>query len=442
MDRPLSASPGAFGSLFKTRGTRVASLLCLLVAGAAVVRYSGAWGLVGADSQKRSLSVREDGLEISSVRRAPFESYVATRGRVQAEHNLALESLEGGRVEELFVKNGDSVTPGQPIARIYNPALAFEVLSLKTRMSAQLLALHGTQNSLAESAFSRKQAQAKVEFERKRWKRRLATRSRMQAKGAVGLQDVQDAQEELEFREKMHRIHNEHEQRRQSVMRMQLKEMKNAADSLQQSYEIAKERLDSLNIKAPRGGEISQLQLELGATVQSGSRIASLLVQGPNKVEAQVDEFFIDRLSVGQRGRLDLKGQTADLEVSLVDPVVRAGKVRVDLRFSGEEPEGLFRGQAVDLRIFEGSGSEKSSALVIPRGAFFESRDGQHLFVLNKEGDAAYARTVRLGRSNRKYVEVLDGLKEGDRVITSSYEGLEKATKLSLSNQSTKAQVL
>lgn len=433
MDRPISSPATGMRRLVSRRSIRVVALFVVLGAGAtAATRLLGDSSTEPYNVDTRRVSVRSRTLQISQVRHAPFESYVALRGRVRAEQNLALDSLEGGRVEEVLVKNGDTVSPGQTIARIHNPSLAFEVLSLKTQMSAQLLALHSTQNNLAEAAFSRKQALAQVEFQRSRWKRRLASLTRMQSKGAIGNEDVQEAREELDLQEHMYRNHRDHQRRRESVMHLQLKEMQNAADSLQQSYEVAKERLDSLAVKAPRAGEISQMQLELGATIQPGGRIASLLVQGPNKIEARVDEFFIDRLFVGQHGKLDIKGQKAKLEVTHVDPVVRAGKVRVDLKFADTEPNGLFRGQTVDLRLFEGEALDAQSTLVIPRGAFFESRDGVHLFVVSADGSAAKARPVRLGRSNRKYVEVLEGLSPGERVITSSYSGFEKATHLSL----------
>lgn len=433
MDRPIRQARGPLRRFAARNAMWVIGLLVLLSAGTTL-----ATGLLGRPSEnaetrdQRTRTIRAETLQISAARKAPFESYVAVRGKVQAEQNLALESLEGGRVEEVMVADGDTVSPGQVIARIHNPSLAFEVLSLKTQMSAQLLALHGTQNSLAEAAFSRKQALANVEFQRARWKRRLSSLTRMQAHGAVGQQDVQEAQEELEFQEKLYKSNREHQKRRESVMHLQLKEMQNAADSLRQSYEVAKERLSSLTIKAPRKGEISQLQLELGETIQPGGRIASLLVQGPNKIEAKVDEFFIDRLFVGQHGKLDIKGLSAKLEVTHIDPVVRAGKVRVDLRFVDPEPKGLFRGQTVDLRLFEGDSPDAQSALVLPRGAFYESRDGKHLFVVSPDKNRASARSVRLGRSNRKYVEVLEGLREGEQVITSSYNGFEDATDLSL----------
>lgn len=433
MDRPIPSQTSRLGRLTNRRSIRVIALLFVVIAGATLAsRHLGASSPNMQDRDPQTLSVRHETLQIAKVRKAPFQSYIALRGRVQAEQNLALESLEGGRVEEVLVKNGDSVRPGQTIARIHNPSLAFEVLSLKTQMSAQLLALHGTQNSLAEADFSRKQALANVEFQRARWKRRLASLSRMQAKGAVGRQDVQEAQEELAFQEQQYKSNREHQRRRASVMNLQLKEMRNAADSLRQSYEVAKERLASLTIKAHRAGEISQLQLELGSTIQPGGRIASLLVQRPNKIEASVDEFFIDRLFVGQHGKLDIKGETAELEVTHVDPVVRAGKVRVDLRFLQQEPDGLFRGQSVDLRLFEEKAPDSTPVLVIPRGEFFESRNGEDLFVMSEDGRTANARPVRLGRRNRKYVEILSGLREGERVVVSSYEGIASATQLSL----------
>lgn len=433
MDRPISPSGGRLRRWTARPLLRFGALAAVLAAGTFMA--SGILEASSSTSQERPsrhVSLRAQTLQISTVRRAPFQSYLPLRGQVQAEQNLALDSLEGGRVEEIFVKNGDTVEPGQAIARMHNPSLAFEVLSLKTQMSAQLLALHSTQNNLAQAAFSRKQALANVEFQRARWKRRLGSLTRMQAKGAVGQTDVQDAKEELELQEQLYKINREHQRRRESAMHLQAKEMKNAADSLRQSYEVAKERLDSLTIKAPRAGEISQLTLELGATIRPGGRIASLLVQGPNKIEAKVDEFFIDRLFVGQHGKLEIKGEQAQLEVTHVDPVVRAGKVRLNLRFRGEEPKGLMRGQTVDLRLFEGEALETKSALVLPRGAFFESKDGQHLFVVSEDGKSANARKVGLGRSNRKYVEVLEGLDEGERVVTSSYSGLEDATELSL----------
>jgi HlyD family secretion protein len=217
----------------------------------------------------------------------------------------------------------------------------------------------------------------------------------------------------------------------ESLQTSQLQQLRAAAASLNTSMGVAQSSLGQLNIRAPVTGQLSGFDIQLGQSLQQGERIGQVDSAGADKLQADVDEFYLGRVSVGQTATADVDGRTYRLKVAKVYPQVRNGQFQIDLVFVGQEPASVQRGQTVQAKLTVG---DSSKALLIPNGAFFSDTGGNWVFVVDSGGNSATKRQVQLGRRNSDFIEVLSGLKSGERVITSSYSGLTDKDRLTFSS--------
>src|SRR5690348_18295300 len=240
-----------------------------------------------------------------------------------------------------------------------------------------------------------------------------------------------DTKDDLQYQTQRLQILKQSIAQTEALQRSQLSQLRAAAGSLNSSMGVAQNSLGQLNIKAPVTGQLSGFEIQLGQSLQQGERIGQIDSAGGNKLQADVDEFYLGRVAVGQTATADVDGKTFALKVSKVYPQVRDGEFQIDLVFIGPEPTSVQRGQTVQAKLTVG---DSSKALLIPNGAFFNDTGGNWVFVVDKGGNSATKRQVQLGRRNSDSIEVLGGLKPGDRVITSSYSGLTDKDHLNFSS--------
>jgi HlyD family secretion protein len=210
----------------------------------------------------------------------------------------------------------------------------------------------------------------------------------------------------------------------------QLAQLRASAQTLNTGLEIARASLDALNLRAPVTGQLTAFSIQIGQSLQRGERLGQIDSAGRNKLRAQVDEFYLGRVAEGQIAAADVGGRNFRMRVSKIYPQVRNGAFEIDLQFIGQEPADLQRGQTVQIRLTLG---DPAPALLIPNGAFYNETGGNWVFVVAPDGRSAVKRQVRLGRRNADYIEVLEGLDPGERVITSPYTGFAERDRLSLS---------
>jgi HlyD family secretion protein len=194
---------------------------------------------------------------------------------------------------------------------------------------------------------------------------------------------------------------------------------------------IARNNLDALNLRAPVAGKLSGFSIQIGQSLQRGERIGQIDSPGRNKLQAGVDEFYLGRVQVNQSASVDWNGKTFRARVMKIYPQVQNGQFQVDLQFLGDEPQGVQRGQTLQAKLTLG---DPAPAKLIPNGAFYNESGGAYVFVVAPDGNTAVKRQVRLGRRNPDFIEVLDGLDAGERVITSPYTGFADKDRLDLSN--------
>ena len=240
-----------------------------------------------------------------------------------------------------------------------------------------------------------------------------------------------DTKDDLRYQQERLAILKQSISQTEALQSSQLQQLRAASSSLNSSMGIARNSLGQLNIRAPVTGQLSGFDIQLGQSLQQGERIGQIDSAGADKLQADVDEFYLGRVAIGQTATADVSGKTYRLKVAKVYPQVRNGQFQIDLVFDGAEPASVQRGQTVQAKLTLG---DSSRALLIPNGAFFSDTGGSWIFVVDRSGNGATKRQVQLGRRNSDYIEVLGGLKPGDQVITSSYSGLVDKDHLTFSS--------
>jgi HlyD family secretion protein len=416
MDRRVEAKPRRRRWLFI--GVGAVALLGILVA--LYVRYA----------LTRSVVVREASVVISPVRQAEFTEYVPANAVVVPRTTAYLDAVEGGQVAEVMVEEGAFVTRGQVLLKLKNTNLQLEMLGRQAQLMEQLDRLNQTILSFEQARLSHERelidSSAQIEQLSQRQRRREALRD----SGTVSQQELEELAIDLGRARKLQAAALEARDVDAKFRGDQVSQLKSAIKTTRENLDVASETLQSLSVKAPITGELTALDADLGAAKTPGQRVGQIDDSNAYKVEAGVDEFYLGRVKPGQPATAESNGKTWRLDVAKVYPQVTNRQFKVDLYFTeAAAPEGLRRGQSMQVRLEVGAPSKE---LVAANGPFFEETGGNWAFVLPKTGNVAERRTVHFGRRNPEQIEVLSGLAEGERVITSGYEQLRKFDRIEI----------
>jgi HlyD family secretion protein len=342
-----------------------------------------------------------------------------------------LDAVEGGQVQKKLVEDGAQVTQGQLLAVLSNAELQLSTLEKQAEVEQQLNNMRSQELALVNTHNSNLRDLNQAENELAKAKRQYDLQKALAEKGFVAMKTFNDTKDDLAYQTNRLQILKQSIAQNEALQRSQLQQLRLAASSLNSSMGVAQSSLSQLAIHAPVTGQLSGFDIQLGESLQQGQRIGQIDSAGGNKLQADVDEFYLGRVAVGQTATADIDGKTYSLKVSKVYPQVRDGQFEIDLQFVGPEPASVQRGQTVQAKLTLG---DSSKALLIPNGAFFNDTGGSWVFVVDSGGGSATKRPVQLGRRNSDFIEVLSGLKPGDRVITSSYSGLTDKDHLNFSS--------
>jgi HlyD family secretion protein len=380
-----------------------------------------------ADSQ----SVSKDRLTIATVERGVFEDFLPLRARVTPLVTVYLDAVEGGRVEKKLVEDGAQVVQGQPLAVLSNAELQLSTLEKQAEVEQQLNNMRSQELALTQTRNANLRDLNQAATELAKAKRQYELQKPLAARGFVSMKAFNDTKDDLQYQIQRLEILKRSIGQTESLQTSQLQQLRAAAASLNSSMGIAQSSLGQLNIRAPVTGQLSGFDIQLGQSLQQGERIGQIDSAGADKLQADVDEFYLGRVSVGQTAAADIDGKTYHLKVAKVYPQVRNGQFQIDLVFDGKEPASIQRGQTVQAKLTVGGSSR---AVLIPNGAFFNDTGGNWVFVVDRGGNSATKRPIQVGRRNADSIEVLGGLEPGDRVITSSYSGLVDKDHLTFSS--------
>ena len=416
MDRRVEMQPRRRRWLLLGAGT----VLVLAVLIALYVRYA----------LTNSATVREGSVVIAPVRREVFTEYVPATAVVAPRTTAYLDAIEGGQVAEVLVEEGAFVTRGQVLLKLKNTNLQLEMLGRQAQLMEQLDRLNQTILSFEQARLTHEreliESNAQIEQLTQRQQRREALRGM----GTVSLQELDELAIDLGRARKLQVAALEARDIDAKFRNEQVAQLQSAIKTTRENLQMASETLQSLSVKAPISGQLTALSADLGAAKSPGQRIGQIDDATAYKVEAGVDEFYLGRVKPGQAASAESNGKSWKLEVAKVYPQVTNRQFRVDLHFTAAAaPEGLRRGQSMEVRLEVGTASK---GLVTAHGPFFEETGGTWVFVLPPVGNVAQRRAVRFGRRNPEQIEVLSGLAEGERIISSGYEQLRKFDRIEI----------
>ncbi|WP_211371818.1 efflux RND transporter periplasmic adaptor subunit [Marilutibacter maris] len=383
-----------------------------------------------AGGQEQKLSART--LTTATVREGRFDETLSVRGTLGSRMTIYLDTIAGGFVEEKFVQPGVFVEKGQPLVRLANTNLQLDVISREAQIAEQINFQRNNQ-LLAEN--SRLQLRTDIldnENRAAHIRDKIARLKPLVEQALVASREMTELEEDLRYYTERNRIARERQRQEEAIRARQEVQMRDSIAVLEKNLAESRRVLDQLTVKAPEAGFLSQFDVELGESKTPGTRLGQIDVPGSYRVVAALDEYYLNRVSIGLPAILTINGKRVEASVSKIDGRVEAGKFQVDVDLPEEfGSDGEIKvGQGIDIDFVLGAGSDK--ALMIPRGAFLTDTGGNWIFVLDKDGDGAERRSIKLGERNKDDVQVVSGLEAGEVVIVSSYSAFDKADNLIL----------
>ena len=378
------------------------------------------WLLFG--NHASTLKVNQDELTISNVQHAEFKDYVRTNGHVMPIQVVQISPEEGGIVMEKVAEEGTMVHKGDVIVRLSNSSLDLQILNAEAELAEKQNLLRNTQVTMEQDRLNNQTEKAQLDMDIKRSQRTYEQNKRLYQEKLISKEDFLKSQEDYQLSAKKRSLVTKRLKQDSIYRTVQMDQMEDNLQNMRNNVVMVRQRKDKLEIRSAIDGELGLLEVELGQSIAAGQKIGQLNDLSDYKVQAEIDEHYIDRVRQGLVGTFTRGDKQYQLQVRKVYPEVRSGKFRCDFIFKGERPENIRSGQTyyIDLEL-----GQPEQAIMIPRGTFFQTTGGQWIFVLDKSGKKAYRRNIRVGRQNPQYYEVLEGLEPGERVVTSGYEAFK-----------------
>ncbi|HYG47948.1 MAG TPA: efflux RND transporter periplasmic adaptor subunit [Allosphingosinicella sp.] len=383
------------------------------------------WFAPSAGSQ----TVAAERLTISTVSKGTFDDFLPLRSRVEPLVTVYLDAVEGGRVEKVLVEDGAIVQQGQLLAVLSNSDLALNLLARQSDVSREVNSMRSQELALAQTSIGDERAVIEAQLAADKARRQYEMQKPLMEQGYVPAKVFNDSRDEYLSASRRAEVLRRARAVNQRLQTSQLAQLRASNASLSGSLDIARSTLDALNLRAPVSGQLTAFSIQVGQSLNRGERLGQVDSAGRNKLVASVDEYYLGRVQPGQTATVEMGGKTYRAKVAKIYPQVKNGVFEADLTFVGTEPPGLNRGQTLQTKLTLG---DPAPALLIPNGAFYNETGGAWVFVVAPDGGEAVKRNVRLGRRNADYIEVLEGLEPGERVITSPYTGFADKDRLDL----------
>ena len=371
-----------------------------------------------ANSSGSRYNLEMDKIKVSTVTGGEFTDMIPLRGNVTPSKSVYLDAIEGGRVEQRFVEEGAMVKKGDKILALSNTGLQLDVISREAQISEQLNNLHNTRLAIDQNRLNLKRNLLELDFEIKQSERKLAQHKKLVANSLVSQNELKAVIDRTQYLKDRRTLVIEQQEQDELIRTAQIAQLEDSVAQLNKNLNFARKNLENLVIKAPIDGQLTAFNAELGESKSRGSRLGQVDIVGEYKVSALIDEFYLGRVFAGQTAKITHQGQDYTLTLAKVYAEVSNGRFEVDLTFNDALPERIRRGQTLQMELLL---ADAKPAKLIPNGGFFQDTAGKWVFVIEPGSDVAVRKQVRLGQRNNKFIEVLEGLNEGDRVITSSY---------------------
>ena len=398
----------------------------LAVVGALAALAYGVWTTATGG---QVYNVDRDKVTVSTVERGNFQEFIAVTGTAIPEQTVYLGAVEGGRVEEIFLQEGTMVNKGDPVMRLSNNDLRLQLARTEARLAQQRSTMQQIRMDMEQRRLSLRRDLAQINNQIRQLERQYRRQKQLYEQDLIANQQFEQTRDDLQYQRRRLSLTRSAYRQDSLTYQTRLNQQRTQQQRLDERYETMQEAVESLTIQAPIEGQVTSLNAELGQIIGAGTRVGQVDKIDHYELRAQIDEFYIERVRHGQTATTESLGDTTHtLRVDRVYPEVEDGQFEVDLAFQDDSPPNLRRGQTVRLRLELGQPKE---AMLLARGGFYQSTGGNWAYVLTESGDAAVRQSIRLGRQNPNYFEVLEGLEPGDTVITSSYDTFGDADRLS-----------
>ena len=350
-----------------------------------------------------------------------FNDYIRISGQVQPMTTIQISPLEGGVVQEIICEEGSHVRTGEPILRLSNDNLDLQILNSEAELAEKENILRNTMIQMEQQKLSVKQERLQLQMEVRRKERGYRQQKALYEEKLIARETYLQAEEDYMLAADRLELVRERELQDSLYRSVEIEQMEESLENMRQNMLMIRKRKDNLTIKAPIDGELGLLDAVLGQSIASGTRIGQINDLTSYKIEALIDEHYIDRVKPGLEAVFERQEEEFLAVIRKVYPEVREGKFKADFKFSGQQPENIRTGQTYYMNLQLGQPEE---AVMIPRGTFFQHTGGRWIYVLSPEGDRAVRREIRIGRQNPQYYEVEEGLRPGETVLVSGYESL------------------
>ncbi len=372
-----------------------------------------------ARPNNKTLRVDKDTVTISSAVKGEFNDYIRISGRVQPMTTIQLSPQEGGIVEKILIEEGSPVKAGDAILILNNDNLDLQILNSEAELAEKENILRNTQIQMEQQKLDVRQNVLEYGMQVDRLRRAYEQQKALYEDKLIAKEEYLKAEEDYRLAKQKYDLMAERSKQDSLYRGTQIDRMEESLENMQLNMSMIRRRKSNLIVKAPIDGELGLLDVVLGQSIAAGTKIGQINSVGTYKVEAQIDEHYIDRVIAGLEATFERQGETYSTVIRKVYPEVRDGKFKADFKFDGEQPDNIRAGQTYYLNLQLGQPEE---AVIVPRGTFYQKTGGKWIYVVNKEGTKAVKREIRIGRQNPQYYEVLEGLEPGEKVITSGYD--------------------
>ena len=366
-----------------------------------------------------TLRVNAGTLSISEVLSGEFNDYIRVSGQVQPMTTIQISPQEGGIVQEILIEEGSKVKAGDEILRLSNDNLDLQILNSEAELAEKENLLRNTMISMEQQRLSVQQEKLQLQIEVKRLKRKYEQNKVLYEEKLIAREEYLMTEEDYQIAAGRLELVKERATQDSLYRSVEIKQMQESLDNMRLNMQMIRKRKENLTIKSPISGELGLLEVVLGQSIASGMKIGQINNLDSYKIEAQIDEHYIDRVSAGLEAKFERQNETFGAVIRKVYPEVREGRFKADFRFNGEQPANIRTGQTYYLNLQLG---QPEKAILIPRGTFYQKTGGKWIYVVSPEGGKAVKREIRIGRQNPQFYEVLEGLEAGEKVITSGYD--------------------
>lgn len=378
------------------------------------------WIVLGTTANTTTVDASD--ITISDVTRGKFDDYVRLNGQVLPIQVVQISPEEGGIVREKVVEEGTRVRKGDVILRLSNSNLDLQILNAEAELAEKQNLLRNTQVAMQQDRLNNRTEQATLDTDCDRKRRAYEQNARLYKERLISKEVYLQSREDYNLARRKQSLISQRLKQDSLYRHVQMAQMEDNLDNMRKNVLLVRDRKNKLEVRSAIDGELGLLDVELGQNIAAGQNIGQINDLSDFKVQAQIDEHYIDRVRPGLSASFSRDGKTYRLRVRKVYPEVRNGTFRTDFVFVGERPAQMRSGQTFYVELALGKSQQ---ATLIPRGTFFQTTGGNWIFVLDKSGRKAYRRNISIARQNPQYYEVTDGLEPGERVITSGYEAFK-----------------